>query len=100
MNFENIIGRIRALDLPAKVKAELTMLWQRAGRLGEAVLRFVESHRHFGASMALGIALAYLLSIVPWIGGFLAMCALVTSAAIGMMREMRQELVILFEPAL
>ena len=100
MNSGKIIGRIGSLDLPAKVKAELTLLWYRAGRLGKAVVKFVESHRRFGGSMALGIALAYLLTQIPWVGGFLAMCALVTAAAIGLMREMREDLIRLFEPVL
>ena len=87
-----IIEDIRQLKIPSRCKAELALLYAKCRRLAAAIVRFVKSHRRFGESMILGCVIAYLLGQVPWIGGFLALCALVTSAAVGMMREMREDL--------
>ena len=42
--------------------------------------------------MILGAIIAFLLAKIPWIGGFLALCALVTAAAVGLMRELREDI--------
>ena len=47
--------------------------------------------------MLLGAIIAYLLAHIPWIGGFLALCALVTAAAIGVLKELREDIASLFE---
>ena len=39
----------------------------------------------------LGAIVAFLLNKVPLLGGFLALCALVTAAAIGLLRELRED---------
>ena len=96
MSANKIIERISRLDIPAKAKAELLMLWRRANRLAEAVISFVRAHRRFGEAMVLGTVIAYLLSRVPWIGAFLALCSLVTFAAIGLLKELREDLAQLF----
>jgi hypothetical protein len=54
-------------------------------------------HRRFGETMILGCVIAFLLAQIPWIGGFLALCALVTSAAMGLMRELREDLTKFFD---
>jgi uncharacterized protein involved in cysteine biosynthesis len=94
----NIIEEIRKLDIPAKAKAELLMLWQKAQKLVEAIIRFLQRHREFAHCMLLGAIIAWLLSCVPWIGGFLSLCALVTAAAIGVLKELREDIASLFEP--
>ena len=86
------IEDIKRLNIPAKCKAELTLLYAKCQRLATAIIRFLKTHRRFGESMMLGCIIAYLIGQVPWIGGFLALCALVTAAAIGMMRELREDL--------
>ena len=98
MNAQEIIDRIRKLNIPQKAKAELLLLWTRAKRLVEGILRFVARHRQFGEAVLLGAALAWLLSHVPYLGGFLALAALVTAAAIGVMKELREDLNQLFAP--
>ena len=60
--------------------------------------RFIERHRQFGEAMLLGAVLAYGLAHIPWVGGFLALCALVTAAAIGVLKELREDIAALFEP--
>ena len=85
-------------QIPAKAKAELLMLWHRARRMVEAAIRFIQRHREFGEAILLGAIIAYLLSQVPWIGGFLALCALVTAAAIGVLKELREDIAGLFQP--
>jgi hypothetical protein len=98
MNYHEIVDRIRKLDIPKKAKAELLMLWHRASRLVERILQFLENHKEFAQSMLLGSIIAYLLAQIPWIGGFLALCALVTAAAIGVLKELREDIASLFAP--
>ena len=92
-----ILDEIRRLDIPAKCKADLAMLCAKAKGLGMRILRFVLSHRQFAEAMLLGAVAAYLLNKLPLVGGFLALCALVTAAAIGLMRELREDLARLFD---
>ena len=89
------IDAVAALDVPAKAKAELVMLWHRARTVAEGIVRFIQRHREFAESMILGAIMAYLLSQIPWIGGFVALCTLITAAAIGVLKELRDSL---FEP--
>jgi len=97
MNHRDIIDRIRRLDIPARAKAELLMLWHRAKQLVERLLAFLERHREFTEAMLLGALAAFLLSQIPYIGGFLALCALVTAAAIGVLKQIHADLTQLFE---
>ena len=86
------IEDIRKLRIPSKCKAELAMLYAKCKLLAAAIVRFIKAHKSFGEAMILGCIIAYLLGQVPWIGGFLALCALVTAAAMGLMRELREDL--------
>ena len=96
MNYREIIDRIKRLDIPAKAKAELLMLWHRCKRVVERILQFIERHKEFTEAMLLGAILAYLVAHIPWIGGFLALCTLITAAAIGVMKQMHEDLTQLF----
>jgi uncharacterized protein involved in cysteine biosynthesis len=91
-----LIDEIRRLNLPAKIKAELTLLASQAKGLVLAMLRFLKRHQHFAEALLLGALVAYLLTHIPWIGGFLALCALVTAAAIGVARELKEDLTTFF----
>lgn len=96
MTAKEVVDRIRQLQIPQRVKAKLLLLWTRAKRLVEGILRFIERHRQFGESILLGALIAFLLAQIPWIGGFLALCALVTAAAVGVMKELREDMNQLF----
>jgi len=89
---KKIIDEIRRLNIPAKVKAELAILAAQAKALVIAIIRFIKRHRRFGEAMILGIIVAFLLAQLPWIGNFLSLCALVTAAAIGLCRELKEDL--------
>ena len=93
-----IVEEIRKLNIPARAKAELLMLWHKAQKLVEAIIRFIQRHREFAEAMILGAIIAYLLAHIPWIGGFLALCALVTAASIGVLKELREDIASLFQP--
>lgn len=93
-----IVEEIRKLNIPAKAKAELVMLWHKAQRLVEAMIRFIQRHREFAEAMILGAIIAFLLAQIPWIGAFLALCTLVTAAAIGVLKELREDIASLFQP--
>ncbi len=95
----NIVDRIKRLDLPARAKAELMMLWHRCKRLVEKILAFLEAHKEFTEAMLLGAIAAFLLAQIPYIGGFLALCSLVTAAAIGLLKQIHADLTQLFETA-
>lgn len=99
IKYREIIDRIKRLDIPARAKAELLMLWHRAKHLVERILQFLERHREFAEAMLLGAIAAFLLANIPWIGGFLALCALVTAAAVGVLKEIRADLEQLFQAA-
>ena len=88
----DIIARIRALNIPKRVKAELLMLWHSARWLVESIIGFVMRHHHLGECLVLGAAVAYLVCHVPVIGGLLALMALVTAASVGLMIELMREL--------
>jgi len=96
MNYHEIVDRIKQLNIPARAKAELLMLWHQSKRLVERTLKFLDRHREFVESMLLGAVVAWLLAHIPWIGGFLALCALVTAAAVGILKEIRSDLEQLF----
>ena len=99
MKYREIIDRIKKLDIPARAKAELLMLWHRSKRIVERILQFLERHREFAEAMLLGAIAAFLLAHIPWLGCFLALCALVTAAAIGILKEIRSEIEQLFQSA-
>ena len=93
---KRIIDEIRRLNVPGKIKAELVVLASQARQVAIPIIRFIKRHRRFGEAMILGVLAAYLLTHIPWFGKFLALCALVTAAAIGLMRELREDLTQLF----
>ncbi len=93
MNFcKRIIEELRRLNIPAKVKAELAILATQAQGLVLSIINFIRRHRKFGEAMVLGAISAFILAQVPLIGSFLSLCALVTAAAIGLCREMKEDL--------
>jgi hypothetical protein len=98
MTAKEVVDRIRQLQIPRRAKAELLLLWTRAKRLVEGILKFIERHRQFAEAVLLGALIAFLLAQVPWIGGFLALCALVTATAVGVMKELREDIAKLFDP--
>jgi hypothetical protein len=91
-----LIDEIKALDIPARCKAELALLCARAKELGIQAFRFLRRHRHLGEAAVLGAFVAYALCFIPWIGGFLALVALGLSLASGVVRELREDLAALF----
>jgi len=91
------IDEIRKLDIPSKCKAELALLYAKCKRLALAIINFLMMHRRFGEAMVLGCIVAFLMTKIAWIGGFLALCALVTAAAMGLMRELREDLTRFFD---
>ena len=90
--------KINAMNIPAKAKAELLMLWHKCRSVVEAMLRFCQRHREFAEAMILGALIADRVSQIPWLGGCLALCALVTAAAIGVLKELREDIASLFQP--
>lgn len=92
MTQKEVVEEIKALDLPAKVKAELLRLWFKCKEIVEKLLAFITRHKDLAECLALGALVAFLIAQLPWLGNFLALLALVTSAAVGLMLEMRNYL--------
>jgi len=86
-----IWNRIKALDLPGRVKRELLALWRSARRLVEAILCFLARHRHFTHCLLLGAIVCWLLCTIPLaIAHFLGLLALIGCAAIGLAQELQE----------
>ena len=98
MNPKEVFESVEAMNIPAKAKAELLMLWYKCRQIVEAIIRFCQRHKEFAEAMILGALIAYLLSHIPWIGGFLALSTLITASAIGVLKELRENIASLFEP--
>jgi len=96
MTPKEIVNEIKELNIPAKVKAELLMLWFKCREIVEKILAFIRRHKDLAECLILGAIVAFLLSQLPWLGNFLALLALVTSAAVGLMLEMRNALMQVF----
>ena len=92
MNASDAFRQINALNLLAKVKGALFRFYLTSRRIGSLILAFIKRHPHLSESLLLGAIVAFLFSRLPGIGGFLALLALVTSAAVGLMLEMRDSL--------
>ncbi len=91
-----LIDEIRRLDIPARCKAELAMLCVHGRELVRKILCFIRRHHHIAESILLGAAISWLLAYLPIIGGFLSLVSLATSVAIGMVKELREQLAALF----
>jgi hypothetical protein len=91
-----LIDDIRDLNIPSRLKSEVFALCVRARDLGRKVIRFIKRHRHLGESVVLGCLIAYLLFYVPFIGGFLGLCALALTISSGVLRELQESIAALF----
>ena len=91
-----IFDEIKRLNIPQRVKAELLILATRARNLALKILAFIRKNRHIGEAMVLGCIIAFLVAHLPWIGGFLALCALVTAAAWGFMKQVEADILEIF----
>ena len=100
MTEETAKNRICKLRIPQDAKDALLRLYRRAKTLVESILAFIRKHRHLSESLLLGAIVAFLLTQLPVIGNFLALLALVTAGAVGLMRELKAQLAEVFaEPA-
>ena len=95
MSESDYVGHLKGLKgLCAKVKAELLILYRAARDIAVRTIIFILNRPHLIAALILGSIICYLLTaLVPWIGGFLGLMALITFAAIGLMYELKKELV-------
>jgi hypothetical protein len=92
-----LIDEIKKLQISSRCKAELAMLCVHGRELVRKLLRFCRRHHHIAESILLGAAIGWLLAYLPIFGGFLSLVALATSVAIGMVKELREQLTALFE---
>jgi hypothetical protein len=91
-----LIDEIKDLNIPSRLRGEVFALCVRARELGRKVIAFIKRHRHLGESIVLGCLIAYLLFYVPFIGGFLGLCALALTISSGVLRELQESIAALF----
>lgn len=96
MTTQEAVKEIKELDLPARVKAELLRMYFKMREVAIAILEFLKRHKQLGECLALGAIVAFLLAQLPFLGSFLALLALVTASAVGLMLEMRNYLTQIF----
>lgn len=98
MSMKNILHRIHILSVPEPAKSDLRKLAYISKTLVIGVLNFIRRHHIIAESLILGAIAAFLLSHIPFFGFFLGICALITFAAVGLMRELRSQLSDVFNP--
>ena len=84
--------KIRQLDLPRSTRRCLRSLWYKAQALVEALIRWLCRNRQFCATVMLGIALAYLVHPLPWVGPILATLSISLSVLYGLALQVRSDL--------
>ncbi|MGB0713420.1 MAG: hypothetical protein ACPGUC_07650 [Gammaproteobacteria bacterium] len=84
--------KIRRLELPEEIKETLRTMWHQAKALVERLVEWLYHKRHLTATVALGVALAYLCHYVPIVGPLLADLAISSSVLVGLVRQMRADL--------
>lgn len=89
MTQSTAFAKIAKLEIPERTKEALRNLWKTMKPLTEEILRFVYQHRHLTDSLVLGAIAAFLLGLIPFVGDFLALAALITLPAIGLLFEIR-----------
>lgn len=92
MTKRTVKQRICKLRIPKEAKEALLRLWLKSKALVESILNFIRRHQHLTEALLLGAIVAFLLSQIPVLGSFLGLLALVTSGAVGLMREIRSQL--------
>lgn len=97
MSEEKFARETGKLNLSARVKAELMLLFYAAKDIAIKILAFLKRHKEFIEAMLLGALVALLLTAIPWLGYFLALCSLVTAAALGILAEIRSHFEEFFE---
>ena len=84
--------KIRQLDLPRSTRRRLRSLWYAARALVEALIRWLCRHQQFCATVMLGIALAYMVHSLPWVGPILATLSISLSVLYGLALQVRNDL--------
>lgn len=82
-----LMKKIRSLNIPHRVQQGLIRMLRGSKVLLREALLFLRRHRRLTESLLLGAIVAYLLTLVPYAGGFLGAAALITFASIGLMHE-------------
>ena len=97
MNEKEFVNETKRLNLCAAVKAELVMLYHTCRDLAVKIIKALAAHKEMITSILLGAIVAYLCTMLPIFGTLAALVSLVTSAAIGMLAEIKDHLQALFE---
>lgn len=83
---------LQQLDLPHSTRRCLRSLWYKARALVEALIRWLCRNRQFCATVMLGIALAYMVHSLPWVGPILATLSISLSVLYGLALQVRNDL--------
>jgi hypothetical protein len=90
--------KIRLLDIPEAAREKLRALWYRAKELANAIVNWIYQRKEFCASVLLGVALAYLLGPLPFVGPVLGALSISLSVLYGIVAQFRADLDRHFKP--
>ncbi len=88
----SIWNKIHRLDLPRKTKEMLRNMWHRAKAIVQALVNWLCQHRQFCSTVMLGVALAYLVHPLPWVGPILSTLSISLAVLYGLALQVRADL--------
>ena len=90
--------KIRLLDIPEAAREKLRALWYRAKELLRAIVTWLVERREFCSAVMLGVAVAYLVNPLPFVGPVLGALSISLSVLYGIVAQFRADLDRHFKP--
>ena len=94
----SIWEKIRMLDIPEAARQKLRALWYRAKELVHAIVTWLYERREFCTSVMLGVAIAYLVGPLPFVGPVLGALSISLGVLHGIVAQFRADLDRHFKP--
>ena len=90
--------KIRLLDIPEAAREKLRGLWHRTKELVHAIVNWLYERKEFCTSVMLGVAIAYLVGPLPFVGPVLGALSISLSVLHGIVAQFRADLDRHFKP--
>ena len=90
--------KIRLLDIPEAAREKLRALWYRAKELLRAIVTWLYERKEFCTAVMLGVAVAYLVNPLPFVGPVLGALSISLSVLYGIVAQFRADLDRHFKP--
>ena len=92
--------KIRLLDIPEAAREKLRGLWLRAKEIAHAIVTWLYERKEFCTAVVLGVALAYLVNPLPFVGPVLGALSISLAVLYGIVAQFRADLDRHFGPVL